>query len=165
MQTVAFSSVSVDAIPPEFIRFEKEQPALTTCRGQIPQVPTVDFNDPDESNLIRLVAEASREWGMFQIVNHGIPSEVITDFQKAGKEFFELPQVEKEVYAKPADSKSIEGYGSKLQKEVEGKKAWNDHLFHIICPPSAINYQYWPKNPPSYRFEIPDFFFFFFAKF
>uniref|UniRef100_F6H0U0 Fe2OG dioxygenase domain-containing protein n=2 Tax=Vitis vinifera TaxID=29760 RepID=F6H0U0_VITVI len=151
VQTIAFSSILVDTIPPEFIRSEKEQPALTTCLGCIPQVPTIDFSDPDEGNLTRLIAEASSEWAMFQIVNHGIPSEVITNLQKAGKEFFELPQEEKELYAKPPDSKSIEGYGSKLQKEVEGKKAWVDHLFHNIWPPSAINYQYWPKNPPSYR--------------
>ena len=163
VQTIAFSSILVDTIPPEFIRSEKEQPALTTCRGCIPQVPTIDFSDPDEGNLTRLIAEASSEWGMFQIVNHGIPSEVITNLKKAGKEFFELPQEEKELYAKPPDSKSIEGYGSKLQKEVEGKKAWVDHLFHNIWPPSAINYQYWPKNPPSYRFEIPSLFYLHYA--
>ncbi len=68
-----------------------------------------------------------------------------------GKEFFELPQEEKEVYAKPPGSK--EGYGTFLQKEMEGKKGWVDHLFHKIWPPSSINYQFWPKNPPSYRFQ------------
>ncbi|KAL9265522.1 Flavonol synthase/flavanone 3-hydroxylase-like protein [Drosera capensis] len=31
---------------------------------------------------------------------------------------------EKDVYAKPSDPKDIEGYGTKLQKQVEGKKAW-----------------------------------------
>ncbi|RVX22433.1 Flavonol synthase/flavanone 3-hydroxylase [Vitis vinifera] len=89
--------------------------------------------------------------GMFQIVNHGIPSDVISNLQKVGKEFFELPQEEKELYAKSPDSKSIQGYGSKLQKEVEGKKAWVDHLFHNIWPPPAIDYQFWPKKPPTYR--------------
>ncbi|KAJ9673682.1 hypothetical protein PVL29_023314 [Vitis rotundifolia] len=107
--------------------------------------------DPDEANLTRLIAEASMEWGIFQIVNHGIPSHVITSLQKVGREFFELSQEEKELYAKLPDSKSIEGYGTKLQKEVEGKKAWVDHLFHNVWPPSAINYHFWPKNPPSYR--------------
>ncbi|KAG4963534.1 hypothetical protein JHK85_040987 [Glycine max] len=88
---------------------------------------------------------------MFQIVNHEIPSDVIRKLQNVGKEFFELPQEEKELIAKPAGSDSIEGYGTKLQKEVNGKKGWVDHLFHIVWPPSSIDYRYWPKNPPSYR--------------
>ena len=153
VQAIAFSSMSAGIIPPEFIRSEKEQPAITTFHGYIPQVPTIDLSDPDEEKLTRLIVEASSEWGMFQIVNHGIPSDVISNLQKVGKEFFELPQEEKELYAKSPDSKSIQGYGSKLQKEVEGKKAWVDHLFHNIWPPSAIDYQFWPKKPPTYRFE------------
>ena len=87
-----------------------------------------------------------------QVVNHGIPNEVMENLRRVGKEFFELPQEEKEVYAKPHDSKSMEGYGTKLQKEIEGKKGWVDHLFHNIWPPSAINYKFWPNNPPSYRY-------------
>ncbi|RVW17774.1 Flavonol synthase/flavanone 3-hydroxylase [Vitis vinifera] len=151
VQAIAFSSLSEGTIPPEFIRSEEEQPAITTFHGYVPQVPTIDFSDPDEANLTRLIAEASMEWGIFQIVNHGIPSHVITSLQKVGREFFELSQEEKELYAKPPDSKSIEGYGTKLQKEQEGKKPWVDHLFHKVWPPSAINYHFWPKNPPSYR--------------
>eukprot|EP00261_Vitis_vinifera_P012925 XP_002284410.1 PREDICTED: flavonol synthase/flavanone 3-hydroxylase-like [Vitis vinifera] len=151
VQAIAFSSLSEGTIPPEFIRSEKEEPAITTFHGYVPQVPTIDFSDPDEANLTRLIAVASMEWGIFQIVNHGIPFHVITSLQKVGREFFELSQEEKELYAKPPDSKSIEGYGTKLQKEVEGKKAWVDHLFHKVWPPSAINYHFWPKNPPSYR--------------
>ena len=86
-------------------------------------------------------------------MNHEIPSEAIAKLQAAGKGFFELSREEKEVYAKPSGSKSMEGYGTALQKEVEGKKAWVDHLFHKTWPPSAINYQFWPENPAFYRFE------------
>ncbi|KAJ0041036.1 hypothetical protein Pint_27511 [Pistacia integerrima] len=149
VQAIASLSFSKDTIPAEFIRPDKEQPAITTYRGPVPEIPTIDLNDPCEENLVRLIAKASREWGIFQVVNHGIPSDVIRKLQAAGKEFFELPQEEKEFYAMPPGAQTVEGYGSKLQKEVEGKKAWVDHLFHKIWPPSSINYQYW--NPPSYR--------------
>lgn len=171
MQEVA--SAYKDTIPPEFVRSECEQPAITTFQGPVPEVPTVDLGE-EEKVVVGAVAEASREWGMFQVVNHGIPEEVIGKLQRVGKEFFELPREEKEVYAKPAGSKSVEGYGTALQKEVEGKKGWVDHLFHNIWPPPLINYQFWPKNPP-YRytndprcfqlFLFPDFdisFFFYF---
>lgn len=142
-------------IPAEFIRSENEQPGITTVHGKVLEVPTIDFSDPDEEKLIVQITEASSNWGMYQIMNHDIPSEVISKLQAVGKEFFELPQEEKEAYAKPPDSGSIEGYGTKLFKEIsEGditKKGWVDNLFNKIWPPSVINYQFWPKNPPSYR--------------
>ncbi|KAK2990390.1 hypothetical protein RJ640_024589 [Escallonia rubra] len=154
VQGIASISIPKDTIPPEFIRPENEQPALTTFPGQAPEVPVIDFANKDEKNLVDLIFDASCKWGLFQIVNHDIPSDVIQKLQDAGKEFFELTQHEKEIYAKPPDAKSVEGYGTKLQKEVQGKKGWVDHLFHKIWPPAAINYQFWPKNPPSYRFAI-----------
>lgn len=159
VQAIATMSKSMDTIPSEYIRSENEQPAMTTMQGVVLQVPVIDLGSPDEENLVRLIVEASRDWGIFQVVNHGIPDEGIAKLQKAGKEFFELPQEERELIAKPEGYKGVEGYGTKLQKEVEGKKGWVDHLFHKIWPPSAVNYQFWPKNPPSYRFA---FFFFFF---
>ncbi|KDP32768.1 hypothetical protein JCGZ_12060 [Jatropha curcas] len=149
VQGVAFTSE--DTIPEAFIRPENEQPALTTVHGIDIGVPVIDVSDADEEKVNRLIIDASQKWGMFQVINHGITNEVIKKLQKVGKEFFELPQGEKEVYAKPPGAESMEGYGTVLQKEIEGKRAWVDHLFHRIWPPSAINYNFWPKNPPSYR--------------
>ncbi|KAF5200494.1 Flavonol synthase/flavanone 3-hydroxylase [Thalictrum thalictroides] len=151
VQAIATLSKALDTIPDAFIRSEKEQPALTTFSGPVPEIPTIDFSEQDEQQLIQKIANASIHWGLFQIVNHGIPVEVIKKLQTAGREFFELPLEEKEVYAKPADSETIEGYGTKLQKEMEGKKTWVDYLFHNVWPPSRINYKFWPKNPPYYR--------------
>lgn len=150
MQSVAHESKQ-GIIPSMFVRPETEQPGTTTVHGVNLEVPIIDFSDPDKGKVQREIVEASKEWGMFQIVNHEIPSEVISKLQSVGKEFFELPQEEKEVYAKPAGAESLEGYGTKLQKEVSGKKGWVDHLFHIVWPPSSINYRFWPNNPPSYR--------------
>ncbi|XP_031252625.1 flavonol synthase/flavanone 3-hydroxylase-like [Pistacia vera] len=145
------SIVLKEKIPEEFIRSQHEQPGITTVQGTVLEVPVIDLNDHDQEKVLNLIVDASQKWGMFQIVNHGIPFQVLSKLKEVGKEFFELPQEEKEVYAKPPESKGIEGYGTKLQKELQGKKTWNDHLFHKISPPSVINYRFWPKNPPSYR--------------
>uniref|UniRef100_A0A0K8WMR2 Flavonol synthase 3 n=1 Tax=Acacia koa TaxID=468172 RepID=A0A0K8WMR2_ACAKO len=143
------ASVSKDEIPTEFIRSETEQPGITTVRGVHLEVPTIDFSNPNEEELVSQMVEASQNWGMFQIVNHGIPHEDIANLQAVGQAFFQLPQHEKELIAKVPGS--VEGYGTTLQKELQGKKGWVDHLFHKVWPPSAVNYRFWPKNPPSYR--------------
>nr|BAC10995.1 flavonol synthase [Nierembergia sp. NB17] len=161
VQAIASLIKCMDTIPSEYIRSENEQPATTTLHGVELQVPVIDLaprvvgdeqHDHDDVEVVKQIADASKEWGIFQVINHGIPNDVIADLQKVGKEFFEnVPQEEKELIAKTPGSNEIEGYGTSLQKEVEGKKGWVDHLFHKIWPPSSINYRYWPKNPPSYR--------------
>lgn len=149
MQAIATLSLNTGSIPAEFIRPEKEQPAMTTFRGPVPDIPTIDLSHPDQDRLVEMISKASQEWGLFQLVNHGIPCDLLQKLRSVGKHFFELPQEEKEKYAKPPQG--FEGYGTMLQKDLYGKKCWNDHLFHLIWPPSKINYQFWPENPPSYR--------------
>ncbi|KAL5077870.1 hypothetical protein RYX36_016854 [Vicia faba] len=97
-----------------------------------------------KTDSCKAIAEASKEWGMFQILNHEIPNDVIRKLQSVGKEFFELPQEEKEVIAKPVGSNSIEGYGTSLQKEVNGKKAFIPDPHH---KPSYVLHQYIERYP------------------
>ncbi|KAK9758244.1 hypothetical protein RND81_01G217700 [Saponaria officinalis] len=149
VQNIALNSHNIDTIPQEYIRSENEQPAITTVHGSVLQVPTIDFEVDEGENLVEKIHNASKEWGLFQVINHEIPNEVIANLQEVGKEFFELPQEKKEEIAKPKGGE--EGYGTMLQKEVQGKKAWVDHLFHKVWPQNVVNYQYWPKHPPSYR--------------
>ncbi|KAH7655734.1 Flavonol synthase protein [Dioscorea alata] len=147
VQAIASLSILKDTLPPEFIRSEYEQPGITTFTGPVPDIPVIDLSKREA--LMQEIRNASEEWGIFQVVNHGIPEKVIKELQSVGKEFFELPLKEKEKYAvKPG---SFEGYGTKLQKEPEGKKAWVDYLFHNVWPPSRVNHDIWPQNPPSYR--------------
>ncbi|GMP79317.1 hypothetical protein CsSME_00034914 [Camellia sinensis var. sinensis] len=77
VQVIASLSKCIDTIPAEYIRSENEQPAITTIQGKVLEVPVIDLNnDSDDQNIVQLVAEACRDWGIFQVVNHGIPDEV-----------------------------------------------------------------------------------------
>ncbi|KAL3641286.1 iron ascorbate-dependent oxidoreductase [Castilleja foliolosa] len=152
VQSIASLSKSDNTIPSQFIRSSDEQPAATTVHGVVLEVPVIDIGGDsiDEIKIVESITEASKDWGMFQVVNHGIPNEVISKLQKVGREFFELPKEEKELIAKTPQS-GIEGYGTNLQKEIDGKKGWVDHLFHKIWPSNVVTYDFWPNNPPEYR--------------
>ncbi|KAL3638800.1 iron ascorbate-dependent oxidoreductase [Castilleja foliolosa] len=153
------SSGSQD-LPSEFIRPENEQPRFTTFKGDHLDIPVIDFSDPDWKNLVQPVFDASGQWGIFQIVNHEIPNDVIENLQRVGRQFFELAHEEKEVYAKDLESKSVEGYGSQLSTKGNNKdmkKGWVDHLFNKIWPPLSIDYRFWPRNPPEYRAAVEEY--------
>ncbi|XP_010444266.1 PREDICTED: probable flavonol synthase 5 isoform X2 [Camelina sativa] len=129
---------------PSSFPYLSKQLASSTLGGSA-DVPVVDLNISDEELLVREVTEASQEWGVFQVVNHGIPTELMQQLQVVGKQFFDLPEAEKKAVAKEED---FEGY---KRNYLEGIDAWDEHLFHRLSPPSIINYKYWPKNPPQYR--------------
>ncbi|RWW35211.1 hypothetical protein BHE74_00059884 [Ensete ventricosum] len=149
VQAIASLSLAIDDIPPEFVRSEHEQPGVTTYRGPAPEIPVIDLGDDDEGSAARAIADASQEWIFFQLVNHGVPVGAVRELQRVGAEFFELPQEEKERYA--AAPGGLEGYVTRLQKDLEEKKAWVDFLFHNIWPPQRIDHRMWPKNPADYR--------------
>ncbi|WOL06571.1 flavonol synthase/flavanone 3-hydroxylase-like [Canna indica] len=152
VQAISSMLRSQDAVPPEFVRTADEQPGATTYRGvQPPAIPVVDLAAMDHAQAVDAIAAAARDWGMFQLVNHGIPAEVVAHLQRVGREFFELPPEKKEVRLQDPKSGSIEGYGTQISKDLNGKKAWGDFLFHIVWPPSRINHDYWPRQPSSYR--------------
>ncbi|KAG1366644.1 putative Flavonol synthase/flavanone 3-hydroxylase [Cocos nucifera] len=153
VQAIAARTKSLGTIPLEFIRSEHERPGTTTFHGSVLEIPVVDFADLDRDRVVRAVVKSSQEWGIFHLVNHGIPVEVMKELQRVGKEFFELPQEEKEAYAMKLETETLEGYGTKLP-ELEGKKAWMDFFRHNLWPQSRVNHNIWPKKPPSYRFDF-----------
>ncbi|XP_062221892.1 flavonol synthase 1 isoform X2 [Phragmites australis] len=148
-QSVQALAASLGAVPPEFVRSEHEQPGATTfCGADAPEAPVIDMSEPGCG--ARMV-EAAREWGLFQVVNHGVPAAVVAELQLVGRAFFALPQDEKERHAMDPASGKIEGYGTKLQKDLEGKKTWNDFFFHVVAPPEKVDHGIWPKDPAGYR--------------
>ncbi|KAJ4807951.1 Flavonol synthase [Rhynchospora pubera] len=151
VQAVAELSATQNDIPEEFIMSKPNRPSSTTFTGPTPDLPVIDLANPDRESVTSAIAEASREWGIFQVVNHGVPEELIKKLQLVGNDFFQLPIEEKEAYAANPSSGSLEGYGTQFDKDLEGKKSWVDFLFHIVWPQSRINYKVWPQNPASYR--------------
>ena len=66
-----------------------------TTMSSIPVVDAARLSDPTS---LRTVDEACREWGFFQVVNHGIEGDVIHALQREMRAFFALPiEVKREV--------------------------------------------------------------------
>uniref|UniRef100_A0ACD5ZB19 Uncharacterized protein n=1 Tax=Avena sativa TaxID=4498 RepID=A0ACD5ZB19_AVESA len=144
-QSVQASSVGAQ-LPPEFARSDSEHDQ-NQAGAAPPEIPVIDMS---LSCYGARMAEAAREWGIFQVVNHGVPPSAVSELQRVGREFFALPQAEKQRYAMDPSSGKTEGYGSTMQRGGN-QKTWADFLFHNIAPPSAVNHAVWPENPEGYR--------------
>jgi len=135
VESLAMSGLA--AIPPEYVRPVEERPTecvlkMKGVEDEGPQIPVVDvagWDSEDEEikkEIGRQVSKASREWGVMQLLNHGISEILIERLQAAGKAFFDLPVEEKEKYANDHAAGEIAGYGSKLANNASGQLEWED---------------------------------------
>ncbi|XP_028764397.1 probable 2-oxoglutarate-dependent dioxygenase At5g05600 [Neltuma alba] len=115
-------------------------------------IPVVDLGgDPEET--VRLVGEACRNWGFFQVVNHGVRHDLMSSARAVWREFFNQTAEEKEQFANsPA---TYEGYGSRLGVQKGAILDWSDYFFLHFMPASLRNKAKWPALPPSLR-EVVD---------
>ncbi|MED6210475.1 hypothetical protein PIB30_064472 [Stylosanthes scabra] len=149
IQNLAFNN-QLKELPPQFVRPFSERPENTKAVEGV-TVPVISLSQPQRDLLVKEVAEAASQWGFFLVTSHGISPALIKRLQEVGEEFFALPQKEKEAYANDPSNGNFEGYGTKMTKNLEEKVEWVDYFFHMMSPFSKINYNKWPKNPPSYR--------------
>ncbi|KAG5598859.1 hypothetical protein H5410_030229 [Solanum commersonii] len=67
-------------------------------------IPTIHLSNFYDLNVKKPIQEAARKWGCFQIINHGIPIEVLEDLKDAAHKFVVLPTEEKVKYCKDNNS-------------------------------------------------------------
>ncbi|RDY02712.1 Leucoanthocyanidin dioxygenase [Mucuna pruriens] len=156
----SLASSGIACIPKEYVRPQEELNSIANVfeeeKKEGPQVPTIDLREIDsEDEVVRdkcreKLRNAAREWGVMNLVNHGIPDELIKRLKKAGEEFFALPIEEKEKYANDQESGKIQGYGSKLANNVSGQLEWEDYFFHLVFPEDKRDLAIWPKIPADY---------------
>lgn len=73
----------------------KEEPAATSTFEEC-ELPLIDLSrldkSPDESRECKSeIARASREWGFFQVVNHGISGEILEKMRREQVKVFKQP--------------------------------------------------------------------------
>ncbi|KAI3943024.1 hypothetical protein MKW92_007650 [Papaver armeniacum] len=98
------------------IRAFKHQQKTCIASG----IPVVDMMNP---NAKALVVKACEEHGFFKVINHGIPTELMSTLESEAVKFFSLPQLEKDK-AGPANPF---GYGSK-NIGPNGDVGWIEYL-------------------------------------
>lgn len=80
-----------------------------------------------------------------QVVNHGIPEEIIEGMVNVSKQFFELPLSEREKYMS-ADMTAPVRYGTSFNQTNDGVLCWRDFL-KLTCQPMPQALSHWPSSP------------------
>ncbi|XP_050231878.1 S-norcoclaurine synthase 1-like [Mercurialis annua] len=148
----ALSSNNLRELPIRYIRPELEFGELSTDESL--QIPIIDMSklEEDQSHELAQLHMACKNWGFFQLINHGVERKVIKNMKKYIEEFFRLPLEEKMVFGQIPNN--IEGYGQAFVVSDDQKLDWGDMLFLISLPTFQRNLRFWPTTPKSFRASI-----------
>jgi len=149
-------SSTLEAVPKSHCIPEHERPSDPVEIGD--SIPVIDLgkaNGEERSVVVKDLLKAFEEYGFFQIINHGVPVDLMDEAMKVYKEFFSLPAEEKENYAKDAANNTNRGaatlYSSSAKHyDSEEHRYWRDVLEHS-CNLDGEDKKTWPDNPPRYR--------------
>ncbi|CBI25470.3 hypothetical protein AAG906_008409 [Vitis piasezkii] len=160
VQSLSDSGVAV--IPDQYIKPSMERPEGFSENTQT-NIPVIDleglFDDQHglmlNSSIIELIYQACREWGFFQVVNHGVSPDLMDQAREVWRDFFHLPMEMKQVYAN--SPKTYEGYGSRLGVEKGAILDWSDYYFLHYRPSSLKDHNKWPSPPLALREVIEEY--------
>ncbi|KAA8515004.1 hypothetical protein F0562_018209 [Nyssa sinensis] len=115
------------AIPQRYVQ-EDQEPSILASGTSLPTIPFIDMKCliPGEAKDYELekLHSTCKEWGIFQLVNHGVSSSLVEKLKYEIEEFYNLPLEEKMRYKlRPGD---VEGYGQTMLNSQAQKVEWAD---------------------------------------
>lgn len=153
----SLSESGITMIPDRYVKPSSERPSHISAAGSTSRnmsIPVVDLGGLTEGAVecratIRAISDACRDWGFFQVVNHGVSPVLMNTALEVWRSFFHLPMDEKRAYSN--SPRTYEGYGSRLGVEKGAILDWGDYYYLNILPNSIKNHDKWPRNPFSCR--------------
>ncbi|KAJ4724673.1 feruloyl CoA ortho-hydroxylase 1-like [Melia azedarach] len=120
-------NLGIQQVPEKYIQPPEERFDLSKVVSDesIPVIDVSTWNDPEVFNSI---CEAASKWGFFQIVNHGIPLQVMEDLKNAAHGFYELPNEERRKYSKGFSPSDTVLLTTSFSPRNEVALEWTDYL-------------------------------------
>ncbi|KAK7243524.1 hypothetical protein RIF29_38323 [Crotalaria pallida] len=144
----------LDKVPPRYIRDSDGDDIISSVSSDPSlRVPLIDMaklvNALTQEEELQKLHLACKDFGVFQVLNHGVSNTSLKNMRSQVQGFFDLPFQEKKKWAqKPG---SLEGYGQAFVTSEEQKLDWNDMLFLKSLPIEKRKLDLWPQNPSGFR--------------
>ncbi|KAK8635820.1 hypothetical protein V6N13_004535 [Hibiscus sabdariffa] len=151
LQTMLDRWCNDGALPQSYICPPETRPGkLTIPRDD--NIPVISLGEAstDRNNTIINVLKASQEFGLFQVVNHGVSEKLLNDTMNIVAEFFEMPMEDKASLYSEDPNKACRLYTSNTYYGTGKYHFWRDVLKHP-CHQLEACIKLWPQKPTRYR--------------
>jgi len=137
------SETGIKALPEQYIQPLEERLINKFVNETDEAIPVIDMSNPDEDRVAEAVCDAAEKWGFFQVINHGVPLEVLDDVKAATHKFFNLPVEEKRKFTKENSLSTTVRFGTSFSPLAEQALEWKDYL-SLFFVSEAEAEQFWP---------------------
>ncbi|XP_027341601.1 protein SRG1-like [Abrus precatorius] len=120
------------------------------------EIPVIDMQsllsrESDSSELTKLHL-ACKDWGFFQLINHGVSSSLVEKVKLEIEDFFNLPMSEKrKLWQSP---QHMEGFGQAFVVNEDQKLDWGDMFYMTTFPKQLRMPNLFPHLPLPFRDTI-----------
>lgn len=129
-------------LPAIFIHGNNNTDEVNKCRNKSHQIiPVIDLDDQGANyheKIVNQILDASEKWGFFQVINHGIPQNVMDDMMKSIGMFHEQDKEFKKAFYGRDNSRTVV-YHSNIDLYYSKAAVWKDTITFKMVPP--------PLNP------------------
>nr|ABW69679.1 flavanone 3-hydroxylase [Ipomoea purpurea] len=141
------------ALQSSFVRDEDERPKVgyNEFSDEIPVISLKGIDDVlgRRVQIRKEIVKACEDWGIFQVVDHGVDAGLIGEMTRLSKDFFSLPPEEKLRFDMSGGKKGGFIVSSHLQGEAV--KDWREIVTYFSYPVTARDYSRWPDKPEGLR--------------
>ncbi|KAF4347021.1 hypothetical protein G4B88_011448 [Cannabis sativa] len=142
-------------VPQRYQRPDQDHAIVINTSSSSNNIPIIHFNNLFSSHKFTMESElqklhlASKHWGFFQLVDHGVSPLLMENVKSRIKEFFNMPIEEKNKFRQ--QSGELEGLGQAFVVCEEQKLEWAD-MFYIVTQPNHLRKSHLlPKLPLPFR--------------
>ncbi|XP_016559561.2 protein SRG1 [Capsicum annuum] len=139
---------SLENVSSRYLRDDQQLPIIIKSDDNIPIINMESLVFGDEFEFKKLDF-ACREWGFFQLINHGVSDSVIDRVKKDTQDFFNLPLEDKKKL-KQMDG-DLDGYGQAFVVSEDQKLDWADMFFLTTNPPYLRKQHIFSHLPQPFR--------------
>lgn len=148
-------------VDPSFIQAIEHRPKFTITEAQ--GIPLINLSISNTQLLVSHIGDACKNWGFFQVINHGVPLKLREKLEHASTSFFAQPKEEK-LKVRRDEANPFGYYDIEHTKNVRDWKEVFDFTVEnpTILPASPDPHDkelimlvnQWPENPKFMRYKF-----------
>jgi isopenicillin N synthase-like dioxygenase len=110
------------------------------------QPPTIDISEPERVHVHHAIDSACREWGVFQLVGHGIDTRMMSALRRQMRALFGAPLAEKSAIARTAENP----WGFYDRELTRHTRDWKQ-VYDYGPADGGVIVPQWPAGLPAFK--------------
>ncbi|TKY49255.1 SRG1 protein [Spatholobus suberectus] len=140
---------NISTVPQRYIQPQHEDIVVISEPNSVLDIPVINmhnlFSEESGSSELDKLHLACKEWGFFQLINHGVSPSLVEKVKLEIQDFFNLPMSEKKKFWQ--SPKHMEGFGQAFVVSEDQKLDWADLFFMTTLPKHLRMPHLFPQLP------------------